>query len=133
MILRIVCILISVASVIAVSILSNNNFSPDTQTLIMSNGDDIEPFGDLYLCDDFIYRVGKSPLNPDDAWERNRTRFGSCDVVHDGETSNSHRWGSAERLPMRWEPVLKEYPINYPLNSDNHTLAAVKQAPKVSP
>lgn len=132
MILRIVCILISVVIAIAVFVLSNDKVSSDTQPLILDISGDIEPYGDLHLCDDFIYRVGKIPLKLDDVWDRNQTRFGTYYVLGDGETSNSQRWRSVEGLPMRWEPLLNEYLNNYPLDAENHILGTVEQIPIVS-
>ena len=70
----------------------HDKFSSDTRPLILDISGDIEPYGDLHLCDDFIYRVGKIPLKQDDVWDRNQTRFGTYYVLGD-EKHQIHKDG----------------------------------------
>lgn len=120
---RQVSILVFVIGSLAIFLLANCKSSSNSRPVVLENASSIEPYGDLHLCEDFVYRTGDIPLKNDHNYE----------LGNEGESLDSQRRRPAQKMPMRWERALA-YPSNDRYEtSDNLTVSAIKQSVIISP
>ena len=133
MISRRVSVLVIAIGLFAVFLLANCKSSSNNQKVFLENISVIEPYGDLYLCDDFVYRVGELPMDDTDKQDLSGIFVSHYNLDDVGGTLNSQRWRPVEKMPMRWELALTDTSIARQDKSENPALAAVETSSTISP
>ena len=130
---RRVSVLVIAIGLFAIFLLANCKSSSNNQEVFLENISVTEPYGDLHLCDDFIYRVGEIPKDDTDNRDLNGVFVSHYSFDDVGETLNSQGWRPSQKMPMRWELALTKASRSHYDKSGNPTLAVAEQSAIESP